>query len=476
MKLEHQINQEVWNQLIESIDAYIAKVPQIKVTPDTNPEYIRSLLSSITFKHPLTPREAIEFIVDGLWKHQVHVAHPRYFGLFNPPPTSMGIAADTLVAAFNPQLATWHHSPFSVEIEQHLIQSFGKQFGYNESQIEGTFTSGGTEANHTALLTALTHAFPEFSSQGLQNLDKQPTLYVSTQSHHSLLKAARLCGLGQNAVRLIPVDNQLKMNIKALKDKISDDTIKGYAPFFIAATAGSTNAGVIDPIKEIAEIAIKKNLWFHVDAAWGGAAVFVNKYKKFFNGIECADSITFDTHKWLSVPMGAGLYLTRHKGILRKTFYITTTYMPPDAIEINAIDPYTHSMQCSRRFIGLKVFLSLAVAGWKGYSSEIKRQVGLGDLLRQELKSSGWEVINQTFLPLVCFIDKIHSEGRSKKFLEALVEKVVTSGKAWISIAYLSKNCPVIRACINNYKTKKNDIFILVDALNNAREELIKEF
>ena len=475
MKLEHQINREVWRQLIESIDNYIAKVSQIKVTSDSNPEYIRSLLASLTFKHPLTPTEAIKFTVDGLWEHQVHVAHPRYFGLFNPAPTSMGIAADALVAAFNPQLATWNHSPFSVEIEQHLIQSFGKQFGYNEREIEGTFTSGGTEANHTAILTALTHAFPKFASQGLRGLEKQPTLYVSSQSHHSLVKAARLCGLGQDAVRQIPVDEQLKMNIEVLSNRISEDEIQDYSPFFIVATAGSTNAGVIDPIKDIAEVAAQKKLWFHVDAAWGGAAAFVDEYKTYFEGIACADSVTFDAHKWLSVPMGAGLYLTRQKGVLRKAFYITTTYMPPDAIEMNAIDPYTHSMQCSRRFIGLKVFLSLAVAGWEGYRSEIKRQVALGDLLRRELESSGWKIVNSTFLPLVCFVDKMHAEGTSKKFLACVQEEVVATGKAWISIAHLSESRPVIRACINNFRTEKNDILILVDALNNAREEMIKK-
>ena len=222
---------------------------------------------------PIDGEWRVDYAADALTKWQVHTPHPRYFGLFNPAPTTMGIAADTLVAAFNPQLAAWSHSPFAVEAERYVIETFGVKFGLPAKGVEGTFTSGGMEANHTALLTALVHHFPAYLEQGVRGIDKQPRLYVSSESHHSLLKAARLCGIGSEAVRCIPVDERLRMRSDLLQAAIENDREKNDAPFLVVATAGATNSGVIDNIPALGRIASKENLWYHVDAAWGGAAV-----------------------------------------------------------------------------------------------------------------------------------------------------------------------------------------------------------
>jgi glutamate/tyrosine decarboxylase-like PLP-dependent enzyme len=243
LSLDNQTRIELWQQIVEAIESYMSEVHRGGVAPEANPEEIRSLLGPIDFKKPLEPRDAVDFVVQGLWNNQVHTPHPRYFGLFNPAPTTMGIAADALVAAFNPQVATWNHSPFAVEVEHHLIRSFAHQFGYDLSEADGTFTSGGAEANHTAMLTALVHSFPEFAGGGLRGLNWQPTLYVSTQSHHSFMKAARICGLGDKAVRQVTVDDRLQMKVEDLADKIAQDRAEGFAPFMIAATAGTTGSG-----------------------------------------------------------------------------------------------------------------------------------------------------------------------------------------------------------------------------------------
>ena len=469
--VDKQTRIELWQHIVETIEAYIANVGQARVAPELDPEKVRSLLTPMNFAQPLDPREAVDFVVQGLWRHQVHTPHPRYFGLFNPAPTTMGIAADALVAVFNPQLATWSHSPFAVELEQHLLRTFAYQFGYDLGKTDGTFTSGGAEANHTAILTALAHAFPEFARAGIRGLDEQPTLYVSTQSHHSFIRAARACGLGTDAVREIAVDSTLQMGAEALAEQIAQDKASGFAPFLIVATAGTTNAGVVDPISRIADVASRERLWLHVDAAWGGAAVFVTELRTILDGIERSDSITFDTHKWLSVPMGAGVYLTRHRDILGQTFRIAADYMPTDAAGLDVVDPYTHSIQCSRRFIGLKVFLSLAVAGWDGYGTVIRHQVAMGDLLRRELEASGWEVVNQTRLPVLCFVDRQNPEGKSVAFIEAVAREIVSSGEAWISTTRLDKDLSVLRACITNYRTGPEDIRALVRALNKARKK-----
>jgi glutamate/tyrosine decarboxylase-like PLP-dependent enzyme len=470
--LEKSTRLDLWRQLIQGLETYLEQVEAGRVTPELDPEKVRALLGGVDFSRPLEPQQALEFVIEGLTQYQTHTPHPQYFGLFNPAPTTMGIAADTLVAAFNPQLAAWSHSPFAVEVEQHLIRAFGARFGYDPAFTDGVFASGGAEANHTALLTALAEAFPEFLWRGLRALAFEPVFYVSSECHHSFLKAARLTGLGTEAVHEIPADERLRMDMTALASGIHRDRCQDRRPFMIVATAGTTSAGVVDPIARMARLASEEKLWLHVDAAWGGAAVLSPKLRGLLDGIEMADSITFDAHKWLSVPMGAGLYLTRHPTILRSTFGIATDYMPREAAGLDVVDLYTRSLEWSRRFIGLKVFLSLLVAGWSGYAEAIEHQTAMGDLLRQKLAAAGWQIVNLTPLPVVCFIDGTHPNGRTGPYLEAIAQEVVRSGKAWISTARLRQSIPVLRACITNYRTQPQHLDALVEALSQARLRL----
>jgi glutamate/tyrosine decarboxylase-like PLP-dependent enzyme len=475
LMLEAEARNALWRRLIEAVEHYTAEVSNAPVAPPLDVEAVRGLLAGFDFAQPADPLAALDFVVDGLWKHQVHAAHPRYFGLFNPAPATLGIAADTLVAAFNPQLAAWSHSPLAVEIEQHLVRAFGERFGYDPARVEGTFTTGGAEANHTALLTAMMRAFPEIGRRGLLALRSQPVLYISAEGHHSFAKAARLCGLGSEAVREIRVDARLRMRPDDLLARIQEDRDAGHSPFFVVATAGSTGAGVVDPLDEIAQIADEERLWLHVDAAWGGAAALVPELKPVLRGIGRASSITFDAHKWLSVPMGAGLYLTRHAGILERTFRVSTGYMPRDGTGLPVVDPYTHSMQWSRRFIGLKVFLSLMVTGWEGYAAALRHQTAMGDRLRERLREAGWSVVNETPLPVVCFTCLTGfngGEARPAGFLEAVARAVVASGEAWISTVSLADGGTALRACITNVRTGPQDLDALIASLDRARERV----
>jgi glutamate/tyrosine decarboxylase-like PLP-dependent enzyme len=412
----------------------------------------------------MSPEAAIDLAVAGLTEHQVHTPHPRYFGLFNPAPSAMGVAADALVAAFNPQIAAWSHSPWAAEVERHLVLTFASRFGFDRSTADGVFASGGMEANHTAVLCALTHAFPAYAEVGAATCGR-PTLYTSAESHHSIVKAARMCGIGASAVKLVPVDSRLRMRVDVLQETIARDRAAGAAPFLIAATAGTTGAGAIDPLPEIAEVAERERIWFHVDAAWGGAAVLVPELRPLLRGIECAHSITFDAHKWLSVSMGAGMFLTRDSTILDRTFRVASAYMPKDAEGLDVVDPHLHSMQWSRRFIGLKLFLSLLVAGWSGYEQVIRHQTRMGDLLKERLGASGWRIVNDTPLPLVCFVDPAGEAERQK----AIAAAVVASGEAWISTTVLGEGVTALRACITNYRTQPEDIEALGQSLQRAR-------
>jgi glutamate/tyrosine decarboxylase-like PLP-dependent enzyme len=458
----------LWRRVAELIEEYTSSVAELRVSPELDLKAIRHAVGEFTFGTPVEVDRVVDFVFSALSRWQVHTPHPSYYGLFNPAPTTMGIAADSLVAAFNPQLAAWSHSPFAVEVEQHLVRSLGERFGYDRTACDGTFASGGMEANHTAVLCALTHQFPGYAEHGLRALPGQPVMYASSESHHSFLKAARLCGLGVEAVRLVPVDARLRMRADALTAAIREDRERGFAPFLIVGTAGTTNAGAIDPLQECADAATAETVWFHTDAAWGGAAALSPELRPLLKGIERSDSITFDAHKWLSVPMGAGVFITRHREILDRTFRVLTAYMPKEASGLDVIDPHLHSMQWSRRFTGLKVFMSLAAAGWDGYAEAIGHQTAMGKLLRERLAEEQWEIVNDAVLPVVCFADPTAGSERQK----AIARAMITSGDAWISTTVIAGTRTVLRACITNYLTQATDIEALISSLRDVRDRV----
>ena len=475
LMLDAETREALWRRLGEALETYAREIDRERVTPVLDLEAIRRELAPFDFERPVPPLAAFDFAVESLWKWQVHTPHPRYFGLFNPAPTTLGIAADALVAAFNPQLAAWSHSPMAAEIEQHLIRTLAARFGFDPGRVEGTFASGGAEANHTTLLTALTRAFPEVGRRGLLALRSQPVLYVTPETHHSFLKAARLCGLGAESVREVRVDSRLRMIPGDLAARIEEDRKDGCTPFLVVATVGSTSAGAIDPVAEIAQVTDEAGgLWLHVDAAWGGAAALVPELHPILDGTARADSLTLDAHKWFSVPMGAGLYVTRQTGILERTFRVGARYMPREGEALPVADPYAHTMQWSRRFIGLKLFLSLAVAGWEGYAEAIRHMTAMGDRLRRRLREEGWAIVNDTPLPLVCWVDSSR-DGRSAAFLERIAAAVVASGEAWIGTVSLGEAGLALRACITNYRTGPEDVEALVAALGRARREVLGE-
>jgi glutamate/tyrosine decarboxylase-like PLP-dependent enzyme len=292
-------------------------------------------------------------------------------------------------------------------------------------------------------------------------------LYVSAEGHGSVGRAARLCGLGDEAVRLVPTDRDWRMDPAALEELLSRDRRAGASPFLLVATVGTTAAGAVDPLRALSEIAEREELWLHVDAAWGGAAALVPELRPWLAGIERADSIAFDAHKWLSVPMGAGFYLTRHRGTLERAFAVSDDGVPRRP-GWEVVDPCRRSMAWSRRFAGLKVLLSLAVAGKDGYAAVLRHQVALADALRHDLERAGWGVVNRTFLPLVCFVDRSVPEGRSASYLEGIAGSVIASGAARISVVRLG-DMPALRACISSFRTAEEDLQALIGCLAAAR-------
>ena len=447
----------VLNEISDAVATLESEIASGPILPNVTPEEIRNYLTSrYDFQKTVPLDEVVADVEQMLRKWQVHVTHPRYFGLFNPSVTLASVVADTIVAMYNPQLAAWRTSPAANEIERHTLGWLAAKFGFPEDAI-ATFTSGGAEANLSAVIVALTRAFPDYGERGLRHLTAQPVVYVSSEANHSFNKIAHITGLGRQALHVVATDQDLKMDPVDLAQRVAEDRKSGLAPLMVAATAGTTAAGVIDPLPELARLCRAERLWFHVDAAWGGAAIISPRLKRHLAGIEEADSITCDAHKWFSVPMGAGMFFCRHPDAVAESFHAETSYMPGKTAG-PALDPYTTSVQWSRRFIGLKLFLALAQHGESGYAEMIEHQTHMGDVLRESLKCAGWRIVNRTPLPVVCFTRDGLDTAR---FVAALHERQI----AWMSEVRLG-NAPVVRACITSFRTTEADIQQVVSQMN----------
>src|SRR6185437_1832610 len=422
----------------------------------TNVEEIRSHLTRrYDFQNELPLEEVIRDAERMLKSWQVQVTHPRYLGLFNPAVTLPSAAAETLVAMYNPQLANWRTSPAANEIERHTLGWFAAKLGLPEDSF-ANFTSGGTEANLSAVTTALSHAFPDYGTRGLRSLAAPPSLYLTGEAHHGFNKIAHMTGIGRRAVRLVKTDRRLKLDVDDLRRQVRQDREEGWAPFMVVGTAGTTATGVIDPLREIAQFCREERLWFHADAAWGGAAILAPTLKDYLAGIEHADSITCDAHKWLSVPMGCGMFFCRHRDSVARAFHADVTYVSGKQAG-PVFDPLAHSAQWSRRFIGLKLFMALANLGESGYAAMIEHQARMGNVLPRALLEAGWRLANETPFPLVCFTRERLDPAT---FVAAMHRKQI----AWISEAHIDGS-PVLRASITNHRTTEADIHQIVDEM-----------
>ena len=452
---------QLWDDLLTR-DLALAheRIPYGRVTPSLDATTFKKELAGFDFSVPRPLEELLSWTIDQMEHGLVHVTHPRYFGLFNPAPTFPAQCADRIVGAFNPQLATSTTSPAAVEIEAHVIRSIARRAGFPPGAI-GHFTSGGSEANYTALICALTKSSAEFATKGARAFAGPPVFYVSRESHLAWLKIAHQAGIGRAAVRLVATDGSGRIDPSALADAISGDRARGAVPVMVAATAGTTNAGMIDPLAECAEIARASILWYHVDAAWGGALIASDRLRHVLAGLEQADSITIDAHKWFATTMGAGMFITRQAEVLSSAFQVATDFMPSN---VSNLDPYVTSAQWSRRFIGLRLFLSLAAAGWAGYAAHVERAIDLTDLLKHELEARRWTIANASPLAVLC-VKPPPGFGDAA----SIVRKILASGRAWVATTKF-EGADVIRACVTHGETTPADVIALVDALQCARK------
>jgi glutamate/tyrosine decarboxylase-like PLP-dependent enzyme len=434
------------------------RVAQGSVVPTFNLATFKSELARFDFRSPRPMDELLSWSIAQLECGVVHMTHPRYFGLFNPAPTFPAECADRIVGAFNPQLATWTTAPAAVEIDAHVIGAVARRAGLPANSV-GHCTSGGTEANFTALNCALTRSNPAFATDGARAFAGPPVFYISRESHLAWLKIAHLTGVGRSAARLVPTDGSGRMDMPALSAAVRDDRARGCVPVMIVATAGTTNAGMVDPLEQCARLARDEGIWNHVDAAWGGALIASDRLRGALTGIELADSITIDAHKWFATTMGCGMFMTRDTTILPSVFHVSTTFMPSNNVNI---DPYVTSAQWSRRFLGLRLFLSLAAAGWAGYAEHVERSIELMALLKEKLPARGWTIANNSCLAVLCIEPPPGSAD-----VRSIAARVLASGKAWIAAAKFEGR-DIIRVCLTHGEATAQDIAELVEALGAA--------
>jgi glutamate/tyrosine decarboxylase-like PLP-dependent enzyme len=446
----------IGNWLNLELEAALRRVQAGPVTPTLDMQQFRAELKAFDFAKPRPLEEALRWTIERMEHGIVQMANPRYFGLFNPGANFPAQCADRVAASFNPQLASSASSPMPVALENHVIRAVADRAGLGEAAA-GHFATGGSEANYTALLCALTGAHANFSAEGVRAFAGPVKFYTSRDCHIAWLKIAHQAGAGRTALRLIDTDGRGRMDPRALAQAILQDRAAGAVPVMVVATAGTTGSGMIDPLHACADIAKQQGLWFHVDAAWGGAALASDRLRAVLSGIERADSLTIDAHKWPATTMGCAIFLSKRADLLSEAFHASTSFMPSS---IAGVDPYLNSVQWSRRFVGLRLFLALAAGGWEGLGAHVERGAEVIERIKERLLASGWEIANDSPLAVLNAIPP----GELGE-VRTLVRRVVASGRAWVAPT-LFEGRDVVRICATNGETRLEDVEELVAALN----------
>ena len=460
--LDSETRRRLGYRLIDQIDDFFSSLPDRAVQLPADQRTFGTLHNSL----PEFGEDA-DKVLDDICREMVdqgfHVPSANYFGLMNPTPTYMGVLAEALVAALNPQLATLARSQLASKIELETVRWIGERVGWS-GEFNGTFTSGGNEANFSGMAMALAAKFPDSVEEGVSSIPGRPIAYASAESHHSLDKSAGLLGIGRNGLRRIRINANAQLDPGALDEAIQQDRKAGNRPFCVIATAGTTNCGTIDDLPPISEICRRHDLWLHVDGAYGASAIFSDKHRGLLRGIERADSITVDPHKWLAVPFAAGVILTSHPRVLERAFSVAAPYMPKAAGAMLP-DNSRISTQWTRRMNSLKLWLTLRVHGRKAYEDHIDHQFQLAQAFTRWIDQSEiFEIAIRPTLPIVTF--RLKGEDNAATHAR-LVDEVTRDGQRWISDTLVNGRS-VLRMMIISYLTEERHLEDLQRALTDA--------
>ncbi len=406
-------------------------------------------------------------------------AHPRFFGYVSAPGTAVAAIADLLASTLNANLTAWRSAPAPVELERLTIDWIKEALGCDPG-AGGLLTSGGSLANFTALAAARHRHCPGVNETGMRALAKPLRLYVSSEGHHSIDKAAALLGIGHDHVRRIAVDAAFRMETGDLERQIAADRAAGFDPFCVVASAGTVVTGAIDPLPEVAAVTRRHDLWLHVDACYGGFARLAPSARALFAGLDQADSIALDPHKWLYLPADCGCLIYREPARIGSAFALGADYtriLTSDPDEAFAF--WDYGPELSRRFRALKVWMTFAHAGARQIGAAIEANLDCARHLAALVAASDdFEMLAPVGLSIFCFryLD-LAARGRNTRTaaeeqrLDALNERLLLAlqhgGSSYLSNASLHGRF-ALRGCVLNYRTTRRDMEILLDDLRQA--------
>jgi len=463
---------KIGHELVERIAEFIGTIDSIPVTRAENEETIRKFLGS---ENPLpeiglNANDLIRNTTDLLINHSLFNGHPKFWGYITSSPAPLGMLGDLLASAINQNVGAWNLSPMASEIEAQTIRWIASLIGFPTSA--GLIVSGGNVANYIGFLAAFrAKTGLEIRNKGINSLNIQPAVYCSAETHTWIQKAADLFGLGTDCIRWIKTNKNQKMDMLSLKNTIEKDKKSGFYPMLVVGTAGSVSTGAIDPLNDIAELCQDYNLWFHIDGAYGGFAAAVPELEEVFHGIEKADSIAIDPHKWLYAPLEAGCVLVKNPEHLTNTF----SYHPPYYnFEQSAVNYVDYGIQNSRGFKALKVWLMLQQMGRKGYQDLIREDISLAKYAHNLLSGSknietfACNLSITTFRYVPEDFQNLSQNQKVEDYLNELnrtiLEKIEKSGKFFLSNAIINEKF-LLRMCIVNFRTKAKDIELFSEFL-----------
>lgn len=443
------------------VERYYADLTDLPVMPDTTAEAVRRLLASQLPRDAAPFEDVLATVRDVVYPFSRHNGHPRFFGYVASPGTAVASLADLLAAALNANVTSWRSAPAAAEMEHVVIDWFKSILGYPESAA-GLLVSGGSMANFSALAAAHSAKAPEAARTGRSN--RPLRVYVSEEGHFSIHKAARLLGIGSDNVQSIPTDSDLRIDLDDLERRIRADEAAGFLPACVVANAGTVNTGAFDPLPEIAAIAERHGLWFHVDGAYGGFSALAPSAKPLFHGIERADSVALDPHKWLYSSLGCGCVLYRDPASARAAFAHDAEYTRPVGLARDeAFAFWDYGPELSRPFRALTVWFQLKVYGADAVARSIEHNIGcaryFAGLVQQ---SDDFEMLAPAGLSIFCF-----GARESDAVNERILIELQRSGSSYLSNARVHDRF-ALRGCVLNHRTSERDMDRLFDDVRAA--------
>lgn len=459
--------------LIDTISDFIHDIDKLPVTSGENPKQIQDILGDASLpEYGSSVEEIVSKTTDLLLQHSLLNGHPKFLGYITSSPAPIGMLADLFAAAVNPNVGANVLSPMATAIEKQTVKWLAEFIGLS-SNYGGILVSGGNMANFTAFLAARTAKAPKnLKESGLPSITGEMVLYCSKATHTWVEKAAVLFGHGANAIRWIPTDENNRMNTVKLIEKIGEDVTAGRKPFMVVGNAGDVSTGVVDNLSAIAAICKGHDLWFHIDGAYGIPAAVIPELKNLFNGIQDADSIALDPHKWLYAPLEVGCTLVKNPQHLIDTYSSHPVYYKFDNIDdVPSHNYYEYGFQNSRGFRALKVWMALQQVGKTGYIKMIAEDIENSKLMFDEAaKHPELEAVthNLSITTLRYIPAGFKQDPDKEKYLNTINENLANAlqqgGEVFLSNAVVAeKFC--LRGCIVNFRTSKKDIHEIIEII-----------